>query len=114
MPLSPVQNIQIQALHDYVIHQFERIEPMGIIRLLDNIKICFSVHTTTAQLAEQFRNLILAHWARGNLTRRQLILYSFPMLYESCINLVHARRRLLAILRHPCMNDVLQQRRHRS
>ena len=81
MPLNQAQRIQIRALHDYLIHQYERIEPIGTIRLLENIKICFSVQSTTAQLAELFHIQILNHWGRGNLTRRQLLLYSFPMLY---------------------------------
>ena len=114
MPMTSAQSTQIQVLHDYLIVQYERIDVIGVTRLLYNIKIVFSVHSTTAQLAESFRNQILDHWGRGTLTRLQLFLYAFPLLYESCIDLRRARRRMLHIIRQPCMSEVLIQRRHRA
>ena len=114
MTLTGTQSIQIQVLHDYIIIQYQRIEPIGVIRLLDNIKRAFSVRSATAQLAEQFRIRILNHWGRGNLTRLQLFLYAFPLLYESCVDLVRARRRLTHILLDPKMDHTFVQRRHQA
>ena len=114
MTLTSAQRTQIQVLHDYLIVQYKRIEPIGVVRLLRNIKLAFSIHSTTAQLAELFCNQILNHWGRGTLSRLQLLLYAFPLLYESCIDLRQARRRLAAISRDPCMSEILLQRRHRA
>ena len=110
------RRVQIMALADFLLKQAERTDPENVMRLLQNIQISFPAHTVTSKLAERFRFSILQAWQTGNLSRFQLIIMAFPMLYESVIDLVDARRRISNLMNREFMNYVfprpVSSRRH--
>ena len=87
----------IHVLKDYIITQHARTEPGGVIALLENVRRCFPVTSVSAQLANQLIREINRLWHLGQLSRKTLILTAFPLLYESCVDLVNCRRKLADI-----------------
>ena len=100
------RRVQIMALADFLLKQTQRTNPENVMRLLQNIQISFPSTTVTHKLAERFRLSILQAWQTGTLTRFQLITMAFPMLYESVIDLVDARRRISDFMNQPYMKVV--------
>ena len=112
--LDTNRRVQIMALADFLLKQTARTDPPKVMRLLQNIQICFPASTVTSKLAEQFRFSIQKAWETGTLTRFQLVTLAFPMMYESVIDLVDARRRLSALLDRDFMSYVFPKPTTRS
>ena len=104
--LSIDRTVLIHALRDYLMHQYDRMNPLEVMRLLTNIARSFPAGSVSRRLAEQFRERIQIDWRAGILTRYLLILHAFPMLYESAVNLVDTRRRWSVIFNFAIMNEV--------
>ena len=112
--LRGARQTQVQVLKDYLITQHERVEPLGVIALLENIGRCFPTNSVTARLVGHTTAEIRNQWHQGHLSRKLLILTAFPLLYESCIDLVACRRRLADIFDHHSASFVFPAPRSRA
>ena len=107
--LSLDRSIHIHALRDALVYQYDRMTPGQVMQLLRNIANSFPATSVSRSLAEQFRSRIRRKWESGTLTRAELILFAFPMLYESAVNLVEIRRRLSVILSYASVEFVFNR-----